>query len=130
MLCQYGLTWFSNDSNKISVYHVLSVIRPEHLHLRIESDLDLSYYYLKKDFKGYMSHCTKLSEAFQLVENDARTKRRNERNIEKRTHNHDPNRSDNGGDKGKVGNCVTKVALGKHPLVYTLRMKQSTIVII
>lgn len=43
LLRRYGLTWLSNDNDKISVYHVLSVIRPGPLYLRLQADLKLSH---------------------------------------------------------------------------------------
>lgn len=51
------------------MYHVRSAIPPESLRSRLECDLKLSHYQLRKDFRGFMAHAVKLSEAFQLVEN-------------------------------------------------------------
>lgn len=53
----------------IAVQHVILAICPESLSSRLDSDLDLSHYDLRKDFKTFMENAIKLSETFQLVNN-------------------------------------------------------------
>lgn len=48
--------------------HALSSISPKSLQNRLNSDLELSNYHLKKDFKGFVSHYVNIAEAFQLVD--------------------------------------------------------------
>lgn len=69
VLRRHGLSWILEDSPKIAVYHVLSGIRPQNLQNRLQSDLDFSHHELRKDFKTFMAHAVKLSEAWQLVDN-------------------------------------------------------------
>lgn len=76
LLQQQGLYFFTKDHEKLTVYHMLSVIRPESQRLRLESDLNLSHHHLRKDFKVFMLHTNKLSEAFKLVADGAHTTRR------------------------------------------------------
>lgn len=68
LLRRHGVSWVAKENEKVAVYHVLSAIRPVSLRCRLESDLELSHYSLRKDFKGFMAHAIKLSEAFQLVD--------------------------------------------------------------
>lgn len=51
-----------------TVYHVLSTVRPTHTKERLKLDLKLAYSDLKKNFKGFMKHGIKVSEAFEIVE--------------------------------------------------------------
>lgn len=68
LLRRHGLSWLLTDNQKLAVHHVLSAIRPEILRSRLESDLDFSHHHLRKDFKAFMKHAIKLSDAFQLVD--------------------------------------------------------------
>lgn len=68
ILRRNGLSWIVKDNQKVAVSHVLSAIRPLSLRTRLESDLELSHHELKKNFKGFMKHAIRLSEAFQLVD--------------------------------------------------------------
>lgn len=61
----------SQMTMKRSIYHVLSAIRPEFLRSHLESDFKLLHYNLRENFKRFMVHAIKLSEAFQLVYNGA-----------------------------------------------------------
>lgn len=71
--CHY-LSWMTDENEKVAVYHVLSSICPETLQDRFESDLYLSRYDLRQDFKGFMAHAIKWSKSFQLVDNGPPTK--------------------------------------------------------
>lgn len=104
LLCRNGLTWFTQENEKIAVYHVFSAICPESLRVHLESDLELSHYELRKDFKGFMYHAIKLSEAFQLVKNGAPTKRHKDRDSLNRHNQGDQPGHDKGKRKGKDGN--------------------------
>lgn len=64
LLRRNGLSWLTKDNERISVYHVLSATHPASLRTRLESDLELSHYGLRKDIKIFMAHVVKLSEAF------------------------------------------------------------------
>ncbi len=72
LLRKHGLSWILSDSQKVSVYHVLSAIRPYTLQNRLRDDLDFSHHHLKKDFKGFTQHVIKLAEAYQLVQGGGR----------------------------------------------------------
>lgn len=68
-----GLACLVDDNEKVAVYHVLSAVCPESPLARLESDLELSHYHLRKDFKEFMAHAVRLSEAFQLVDNGGKS---------------------------------------------------------
>lgn len=51
LLQQNGLTGLTNENGKAAFYHVSSVIRPERLGLRRESDLELPHYDLRKELR-------------------------------------------------------------------------------
>lgn len=69
ILRRNGLPWIINDNQKVAVQHVLSQMRPTSLQNLLESDFNFSNYDLRKDCKGFMSYCVRLSEPFQLVDN-------------------------------------------------------------
>lgn len=77
LLRRQGLSWFKKDNEKVAGYHVLSVILPESLQLRLESDLDLSHHHLRKAFKGFMRHAITFSEAFKLAASGAHNQNKN-----------------------------------------------------
>lgn len=78
------LSWVTKVNEKLSVFCVLSVIRPESLRSRLESDLRLSHYELRNNLRSLMAPAIKLPEAFQLVYNDGLTKRTSEKSRTKR----------------------------------------------
>lgn len=69
ILRRHGLSWITNDNEKVAVYHVLSAICLETLQDRLELDLELSHYDLRNNFKDFMAYAIKLFEAFPLVDN-------------------------------------------------------------
>ncbi len=71
VLSNHGLSWITDSNQDLAVGHVLATIRPASLRKRLEYDMRLSKSSsLKIDFRGFMDHATKLSEAFQLVDID------------------------------------------------------------
>ena len=52
----------------IAVRHVTSALRLEALRKRLESDLAFGYIHLQTDFTGFMQHCLKLADAFQMLD--------------------------------------------------------------
>ena len=68
ILAKNGLTWFLEKNQKLAVSHVLSAVKPQTLKDRLESDLEFSHHQLKKDFKSFLDHSLKLSDAFQLLD--------------------------------------------------------------
>jgi len=76
LLRRHGLSWVLKANEKTAVYHVLSAIRPYSLKDRLTDDLDFAKHKLRKDFKGFMAHAIKLSEAFQLVDNGPKKDRK------------------------------------------------------
>lgn len=99
-----GLTWLNQGNEKIAVHYVISEIRTESLRVRLETDLELSHYDLRKDFKGFMSHAIKLSEAFQLVDIGAPTKRHKAQDSRNRNNKDKQPGSDKGKSKDKDRN--------------------------
>lgn len=69
ILHRNGLSWIMKEKQKVSIYHVLSPIRPTSLRSHLESDLDFSYYDLWKNFLGFMKHAICLSKSLDLVDN-------------------------------------------------------------
>lgn len=90
LLRRNGLQWLTKKNERVAVMHFLSTIRPLSLQSRLQSDLSLSYHRLETDFKGFMAHAIKLSDAFQLVDNGPpdRDKRGNG-NCKRNIRNHD-----------------------------------------
>lgn len=68
LLVRNGLKWLIKDNPKIAVDHVLSAIKPQTLHDRLEADLSFAKYELRKDFHGFLKHAIRLAEAFQIVD--------------------------------------------------------------
>lgn len=68
LLSQNGVKWIIDENQKLTVTHVLSAVRPQSLRERLESNLSFSQHALKKDFKEFLKHAVKLSEAFQTVD--------------------------------------------------------------
>lgn len=101
LLRRHGVSWILKDNEKVAVSHVLSSIRPESLRVRLESDLALSHHDLRKDFKGFMAHAIKLSEAFQLVDNGAPSQKNNQRKKKGKPEMEDED-DDGKRDKGKA----------------------------
>ena len=56
------------DNQKVAVSHVLSAIKPRSLRDRLSSDIKFSYIECRKDFKAFLKHAVRVSEAFQLVD--------------------------------------------------------------
>lgn len=123
LLRRNGLTWLTQDNEKIAVYHVLSAICPELLRVRLESDLEQSHYDLRKDFEGFMYHSIKLSEAFQLVDNIALTKRRKDRDTRNRNNQDDQPGHGKGKSKGRDGNTGNNNNGQNHPFVCMPRIR-------
>ena len=69
LLRRHGLSWIIKENQKVAVGHVLSAIRPTSLQSRLDSDLQFSHHDLRKNFQGFLKHATRLSEAFQLLDN-------------------------------------------------------------
>lgn len=76
LLSQQGVKWIIEDNQNLAVTHVLSATRPQSLRERLESDLSFSHHALKKDFKEFLKHAVKLSEAFQTVDNGPKKKKK------------------------------------------------------
>lgn len=88
LLRRNGLKWLTQENQTVAVMHVLSAVRPVSLQIRLRSDLSLTHHRLENDFKGFMAHAIKLSEAFQLVDNGPPSRensntisRKNRRNV-------------------------------------------------
>lgn len=75
MLRRNGLSWICKDNQKMAVYHIMGAVKPKSLHDRLESDLNLAYYHLRKDFRGFLRHAVKLSDALELLDNGPPTNR-------------------------------------------------------
>ena len=72
-----GIVWLLDANQKVAVGHVLSAIRPKTLKDRLESDLEFAHHKLKKDFKNFMAHSIKVSEAFQIVDSGPKKNKKN-----------------------------------------------------
>lgn len=68
LLRRHGLSWILKSNQKVAVMHVLSAVKPTSLRNRLQSDLDFAHHDLKENFKGFLSHSLKVSDAFQLVD--------------------------------------------------------------
>lgn len=95
LLCRQGLALLTTNKEKVDIYQVLSAIRPDSLQARLQSDLEMSLYDLQKDFKGFMTHLIRLSEVFQLVENNSPANSARTGKTPRAGHLHD--KDDNGG---------------------------------
>lgn len=62
------------DNQNIDVSHFLSSIRPKTLMERLESYLIFSHHELKNNLQMFLENTVKLSEEFQLVDDDLRKK--------------------------------------------------------
>lgn len=71
LLRLHRYSWLKEDNNKISTYLVLFAIHLELLRTRLDSDLELPHYGLRKDFNWFLARTIKLSDAFQLVNKSA-----------------------------------------------------------
>lgn len=69
ILRRNGLSWITKTHQKTAVSHVLWAIKPKILQSRLESDLDFAYAHLRKDFREFVEHSFKLSEAYELLDN-------------------------------------------------------------
>lgn len=69
ILRRQGLSWVVEENQKVAVGYVLATIHPSTLHIQLESDLELSHHDLRKNFRGFIKHAIRLTEAFQLVDN-------------------------------------------------------------
>lgn len=108
-----GLAWVLKSNQKISVFHVLSAIKPLSLQNRIESDLEFAYYDCRKDFQKFMRHCIRLSESFQVLDNGPTKKREENRNTKPKrggNNNDKPPRTDFGNNNYKKGGSSTRQA--------------------
>lgn len=61
-------------TTKVVINHVLSAVRPVTLRTRSQSDLDFSKYELRKNFKGFMAHAMRPSEALEFLDNGPKHK--------------------------------------------------------
>lgn len=73
IVCRHGLARLTNINEKKTFCHFLSVIRPKSLFHRFKSDLQLSQTERNQNFREFIAHAFKLSEAFQLIDNDLPT---------------------------------------------------------
>jgi len=67
LLRREGMSWIIDRNPKLAIRHVLSVVKPALLKERLEQDLCLAKVELKKDFRGFMNHALRLSEAFDMI---------------------------------------------------------------
>lgn len=67
LLCRHGLGWIPKGKKKLSEYHMLAAINPASLRNRIESDLEISLYQSRKNFRGLVFHIKKQSGVLKLV---------------------------------------------------------------
>lgn len=90
ILRRHGMSWLVTDIKKIAVYHVLLATRPAFPPSRLESDLEFLHHELRKNFIDFMRHATRLSEAFQLVDDGPKRSRNKQlRNCKSRSGNKD-----------------------------------------
>ena len=106
LLSTHGLIWIVTDNQKLAVGHVLSAVKPTALKERLESDLGFSQHQLKKDFKAFMAHAVKLSEAFQLVDSGRQRKRQQHANGQNSTRQSSPSESNSNTTKSEVPLCL------------------------
>lgn len=92
------LACFTKTTERNFVYHFLSAICRGWLRALLESDLELSQYGLRKEFKGFMAQAIKLSEAFQLVDNGTSSRRRKNRDSRDRRNKDNASDSEKGRD--------------------------------
>lgn len=59
-----GLELIIEENQKVSVKHVLPLIRTTKLSDRLEYDLSFSYHPLKREFRSLFKHNIKFAEAF------------------------------------------------------------------
>lgn len=102
MLRMNGLAWLIKSNQRVSVYHVLSAIRPRTLQDRLDSDLQFAYHDCRKDFVKFMTHCIRVSEAFQLVDSGI-SRKRNENNSGKPKRGGNPDKGKPNSDKADHG---------------------------
>ena len=62
------ISWLLDANQKVAVCHFLSAIFAKTLKERLESDLEFAHDKLKRDFKKFMAHTIKVSEAFRIVD--------------------------------------------------------------
>lgn len=67
LLRRNGLKWLLESNQKGAVSHVLSAVNPKSLSDCLTSDLAFANHELKEDFKNFMVHAIRLSEAFELA---------------------------------------------------------------
>ena len=77
ILRRNGIAWLLDANQKVTVWHVLSAIRPKTLKDRLEPDLEFTHHKLEKDFKKFMAHTIKVSEAFQILDSGPKKNRNN-----------------------------------------------------
>lgn len=68
LLSRHGLQWLISDNQKISIQHVLSVVRPALVKERLESDISFFHHKLINYLNGFMHHAVNISELFQLTD--------------------------------------------------------------
>lgn len=86
LLRRNGLKHVIGNTPKLAMYHVVSAVKAPYLRKRLESDLDLKANHIRKDFKGFMEHAVKLSEAFEMLHNGTDQDRSGKKKIRKRKH--------------------------------------------
>eukprot|EP00737_Agarophyton_chilense_P002408 gb/GEZJ01002740.1/.p1 GENE.gb/GEZJ01002740.1/~~gb/GEZJ01002740.1/.p1 ORF type:complete len:169 (+),score=12.80 gb/GEZJ01002740.1/:1752-2258(+) len=74
-----GLNWIAKENPKTGVAHIVSAVKPRQLKTRLETDWQLTYVHLKKDFKEFMKHANFVAKAFQIVGNGPAPRHRNSR---------------------------------------------------
>lgn len=95
LLRRNGISWLLKTNQKVAVSHVLSAVRPKSLQDRLQSDLDFAYYDYRKDFRQFMEHAVRLSDAFQLLDNGPKTTKKTDNRHGK------PTRSGGNSNRGK-----------------------------
>ena len=77
ILRRNGIAGLLDANQKVSVAYVLSPIWLKTVKDRLESDLEFAHHKPKKDFKNFMAHSIKRSEAFQIVDSGPKKNKKN-----------------------------------------------------
>ena len=100
LLRRHGVSWIVKNNQKVAVGHVLSCIKPATLQSRLQSNLEFSHHSLKKDFKGFMKHSIRISEAFQMVDTGPK---------QTKSESHRSSRSGNKSNRTPNGNTIPRI---------------------
>lgn len=68
VLRKHGMAWVTESNAKVAIRQVISVVKPAQLKSRTEQDISFAHVKLKYDFKGFIKHAFKLSEAFEKID--------------------------------------------------------------